>query len=230
MAGWGEFGLALAAFAATHFLPTRRGLRDRLIAALGRRTYFTIYGVFSLLALGWAIAAAGRAPYVALWGPAEWQRWITFLTMPVALMLAALGVGARYPYTLGGRGGRFDPAAPGIAAATRHPLLWALALWALAHLPPNGNFAHVILFGGFAALALGAMPLFDRRAQRTATVEEWRAIARATALLSLAPVASAAWRRENARDLGRAAAVAAGLFLLLFVLHEPVIGVSPAPR
>lgn len=44
--------------------------------------------------------------------------------------------------------------------------LWALSLWALAHVVPNGDLAHVILFGNFAAFALLGQRLVDRRRQR----------------------------------------------------------------
>src|SRR5918912_150848 len=35
----------------------------------------------------------------------------------------------------------------GITRITRHPMLWAFALWALAHLIVNGHLAGVLLFG-----------------------------------------------------------------------------------
>lgn len=230
MTAWPEFALALGAFLATHVLPTRRGLRDRLIGWLGRRAYFALYGGVSVVVLVWLIAAAGRAPYVGLWGPSGWQRWVPVLTMPVAALLGVLGIGAGYPHSLGGRTGRFDPRAPGIAAVTRHPLLWAFSLWSLAHLVANGDLAHAILFGGFAALAFGGMAAFDRRARAAMPAAEWDAVRHATSVLSLAPLASAAWWRANRRTMARAAVIAAGVYLLLFALHEPVIGVTPAPR
>ena len=62
MTEWTEYAVALAVFVASHFLPRIGGLRDRLIAAVGRRTYFSAYGVLSVGLLVWVIAAAGRAP------------------------------------------------------------------------------------------------------------------------------------------------------------------------
>ncbi len=52
---WLEFAAALAAFFASHLLPARPGVRERLIALLGRRLYFALYGTISLLVLGWLI-------------------------------------------------------------------------------------------------------------------------------------------------------------------------------
>jgi uncharacterized membrane protein len=52
----------------------------------------------------------------------------------------------------------FDPKArdpaPGILKITRHPVMWAIALWALSHIVANGDVASLIFFGSFAFLAL----------------------------------------------------------------------------
>lgn len=63
-----------------------------------------------------------------------------------------------------------------IAAAgrwSRHPLLAALALWAAAHVVPNGDLAHLILFGTFAAFAFLGGRLIDRR-KRHEMGPEWQ--------------------------------------------------------
>ena len=82
----------------------------------------------------------------------------------VACLLAAYGVGAVNPLSFAGRAPeRYDPDAPGIAGVARHPLLWALLLWSGSHLVPNGDLAHVLLFGGLAAMAAAGMVAIDRR-------------------------------------------------------------------
>ena len=123
----------------------------------------------------------------------------------------------------------FDPDWPGIAAVTRHPLLWSLALWSGAHLVANGDLAHVILFGGFAALALAGMAVFDRRARNAIPPETWSVFSRCTAILSLRPLLDRAWLRRNGTILVRDIAIAALVYAVVFLLHEPVIGVTPAP-
>ena len=55
---------------------------------------------------------------------------------------------------------------PGIAGITRHPLLWAFTLWALAHMAPNGDLAHVLLFGLFAVFGIAGMSALDRRKRK----------------------------------------------------------------
>jgi uncharacterized membrane protein len=227
--GWSEFAFVLALFLGTHFLPSHRPLRERAIAITGRRAYFALYGTVSTVLLVWLVVAAARAPHVPILDPAGWQRWVPNLVMPIAVLLLSLGFGLGYPHTLGGsRGARFDPAQPGVAAVTRHPMLWALVLWAGAHLLANPDLAHGILFGLFLTVSVLSMRLFDRRAQE-ADAERWPEMRSTTAILSLRPLA---WRRfwqRNAGVLAGRFAVAFVLYAVLYVLHLPVIGVSPIP-
>jgi uncharacterized membrane protein len=149
--------------------------------------------------------------------------------MPVAVALAVLGLRAR-GVTLGGRRQpMLDPDGSDLAALTRHPLLWALALWALAHLAPNGDLAHVLLFGGFAAIALGAMAVFDAWARRALPPEEARAYFGTTAILSPAPLLRAGWWRTAVAPRWGRLLVALLVWLGALALHPYVIGLSPLP-
>lgn len=229
MTGWTEYTIALAVFVASHFLPRVGGLRDRLIGAFGRRVYFAAYGLLSLALLAWLIGAAGRAPHVELWPQLPWTRWVPNIAMPVAVLLVACGAGLRNPFTLGGRrAAGLDLDAPGFAAVSRHPLFLALALWAGAHLVPNGDLAHVILFGSFTLMALAAIPAFDARARRRLGADA-PAFFRQTALLSLAPLTRPRWLRANGGRMAIRAAAGLILWIALLHLHAFVIGVSPFP-
>ncbi len=44
-----------------------------------------------------------------------------------------------------------------VAAMIRHPMLWGMVLWAIAHLLVNGDLASVILFGGLGLWAIVEM-------------------------------------------------------------------------
>lgn len=229
MTGWTEYTLALAIFVASHFLPRIGGLRDRLIGAVGRRVYFSAYGLLSLALLAWVIVAAGRAPYVELWPQAPWTRWVPNIAMPIATLLVVCGFGLRNPYTLGGeRGAIVDPDHPGFAAVSRHPLFLALTLWAGAHLVPNGDLAHVILFGSFTFMALAAIPAFDAKARRSLGAEA-TAFFSATATFSLLPPSDRAWLRENACPLTIRAIIGLLIWVAALHLHGSLIGASPFP-
>ncbi|EPX75603.1 NnrU family protein [Salipiger mucosus] len=229
MTGWTEYALALVLFVASHFLPRLGGLRERLIGSVGRRIYFSVYGLVSIALLVWVISAAIRAPHVQLWPQLPWTRWVPNIAMPVAIILVTCGIGMRQPFTLGGRrGAEFDPAQPGFAAVSRHPLFLALALWSGAHLVPNGELSMVILFGSFLAMALAAMPAFDARARRALDDSAEPFLAN-TAILSPAPLMRRDWLRANARGTAIRAAIGLFLWVGLLHLHTMVIGASPFP-
>ncbi len=225
LAGWGEFAAAMAAFFASHLIPARPKVRAALRQRLGRAGYGAAYGLVAVAVLAWVIGAAGRAPMVVLWDQALWQRWVVNGAMAAAVLLAAFALGAVNPFSFGGRAGGFDPARPGIAGFARHPLLLALLIWALAHLLVNGDLAHGLVFGPFAAFAALGMVVIDARHRRAWGGTAWARLAANTALL--AP--RALWRGR----LTGAALLRAGIGLVvwggLVVLHPWVIGVSPLP-
>ncbi|WP_029059552.1 NnrU family protein [Stappia stellulata] len=221
MTGWGEFALAFAAFLLTHSVPIRPPMRPVLVAWFGPRGFTFVYSVLSLGVLAWLIGAAGRAPHVALWFWAPWQNRLTLVLMLGACLILALSIGRPNPFSFGGAGdGRFDPARPGIVRLVRHPLLLALALWAGAHLVPNGDLAHVLLFGVFATFALMGGRLVDRRKQREMGTR-WIELRKAVAAQ---PVMSkpASWR-ELCLRIGAGVA----LYAALLQAHPWLFGVNP---
>ena len=224
--GWIEYVLALVLFMASHRIPATPGLKARLETALGRRGYILVFSVISTALLFWVIFAAGRAPYVALWDQEIWQRWLVNLVMPVVLALTVFGVGAPNPFAFEGRAAGFDPKRPGIAGLTRQPLLWAMALWAGAHLIANGDLAHVILFGLFLGFALAGMGLVERRRRAAMGADEWVRLTAHTGLVPFAAMITGRWRPRALPSPLRL-----GLWLASWValwhLHAPVIGVWP---
>ena len=227
---WGEMIAALALFFASHIVPARPRVRGWLRDRLGAGLYTLLYSGISLAILGWLIGAAGRAPYVELWPFAAWQLWVPNAVMPLVCVLIAYGVAAPDPFSIAGRHDRrFDPERPGIAGVTRHPLIWAITLWAVSHLFPNGDLAHVILFGLFAAFGLIGMAAIDARRRREWGETFWAERSRRTSFLPLAAIIGG---RLPVSRLGlgwRPLAVAAVLYAALVGLHPWVIGVSPLP-
>ena len=224
MGGWGEIALAMAVFLGSHALAVRPGLKAPLVRLLGRAGFGIIYSALSLVLLGWLILAAGRAPFVPLWDPAPWQAWLALGLMLAACLLVANAVALPNPLSFGSRAEGFDPARPGIAGVARHPVLLALAFWALAHLFANGNLAHLLLFAPLGLFALIGMIAIDRRKQRA--LEGWEDLARNTSLVPLAALVSGRWRPKAPPPV---LANLAGLvvWMLLLALHPVVIGVDP---
>lgn len=227
LAEWGGFAMALTAFLAAHVIPSRPRLRGVLIARLGQGGYIAAYSLLSLALLWWLIVAAGDAPRVMLWDLDRAARWLVNLAMPVAVGLGTFAIAAPNPLSFGGRATGFDPDRPGIAGITRHPLPWALLIWASAHLLANGEVAHVILFAIFAGFSVLGMVAIDARNRRRLGAE---AFARLTARAPLIPL-TRGWPRGWGRVSGVVLrlGIAATVWVALYHLHTPVIGLPPSP-
>lgn len=213
MAGWGDYVVAWVVFLLTHAVPVRPPVKPWIVKRLGRAGFGLAYSALSIAVLVWLIGAAARAPYIEFWPRAEWQNHLTLMAMILACLIVALAAFRPNPFSFGGwRNEQFDRSRPGIVGLVRHPILAALGLWALGHVAPNGDLAHVVMFGGFAAFATLGMVMIDRRLQRTMGSEIWR-----TGL----PIATLRGLPGPLRWL-TAAAILTGLI----ALHPLVIGVS----
>ncbi|HJS32009.1 MAG TPA: NnrU family protein [Alphaproteobacteria bacterium] len=221
-----QVAAAAAIFVGGHFTlsaePLRSGLRERL----GDNGFRAVYSTIAIASLAWLGFAYGVAPYVELWPQAHWARAIPTLVMPIALLLVICGTSQFNP-TVTGQGFRDvngDPA-PGILKLTRHPVMWGVGLWALSHLPPNGDLASIILFGGLAALALGGTLAIDARRAR----DDPAGFARIAAVTSNLPLAALISQRQRLRfaDIGLwRILIAAIVYVVLFHAHRWVAGVA----
>ena len=227
----GTLGTLLAAaafFVASHLVLSSPALRAPLVARVGERAFRGLYSVVALAALVWLIRAYGAAPYVELWPHSAWARHVPLVVMPVAAILLVCGLTTKSPTAIGGGAPAADDPAPGILKVTRHPVMWAIVLWALAHVPPNGDAASLILFGALAALSAAGMPSIDRR-RRKALGVAWEPVARTTSVLPFAAMAS---RRAKLRfgEIGVWRIVGGvALYVALLLFHAPVIGPSALP-
>jgi uncharacterized membrane protein len=222
---------ALGAFFATHIVPARPPVRRFFIGRLGRKPYIALYSAISLAILFWLIAAAARAPQMRLWDFEPWQLWVPNIAMPFACLLIAFGAGVENPFSIAGRSGStFDPQQPGAAGITRHPLLWAITLWAAAHIVPNGDLAHAVLFGLFAASGIAGMLMLDARKRREWGQEVWAHRAARTSVIPFAAVLAGRFRLGGLRKEHIVRTLAAfALYMTLLMFHQAVIGVSPFP-
>jgi uncharacterized membrane protein len=220
-----EFSAALATFLAAHSLPAMPGAKVRLVATLGSRGYTLAYSALSIALLVWVIAAARRAPYVPLWDPSPWQWHFTIALMPFAFILLILGAAQPNPLSIAFRRSG-EPG--GVIAVTRHPILWSFALWAIAHIPANGDLVLLVLFGAMAAFALLGMRLADRRARRRLGEARWRMLAAKTSTLPFAAlVAGRTQLRSSNAAIGWIALALALYAWFLLDGHARLIGVDP---
>jgi uncharacterized membrane protein len=150
--------LGLVIFLGVHSLSAfSHATRNRWVLQLGEKPWKGLYSVLSLvgfvlLVYGYSIA---RAQPVVLYSPPVWTRHLALLLMlPVFVLLLASNIKTQSR----------------IKSATKHPMLLATKIWALAHLLSNGNLADVLLFGSFLAWAVITRISLKRRVpQATAT-------------------------------------------------------------
>jgi uncharacterized membrane protein len=220
-----QFIAALLTFLALHIIPAIPGLRGRVVAAIGRRTYLIVYSLVSILALAWLFHAALRLDFIALWQPAAWQAWVTVALTPIGFFLLVAGLLSPNPASISLRNPELPAGA--ISTITRHPVLWGFALWAGSHLVPNGDLRSLLLFGALFAFAVLGMVTTDRRARRRLG-DQWPTIARTTSILPFGAVLTG---RARLRVDGAlvAAAMASALLTAWLLLggHAMLFGADP---
>lgn len=217
-------------FVASHFVLSHPPVRGGLVARLGEKAFRAIHGITALAAIVWLVKAYGAAPYVELWPAANWMRHATLAVMPLAAILLVAGVTVRNPTAMYWHKPEADETIPGILLVTRHPVMWAITLWALAHMVPNGDVASLIFFAAFAALALIGMAAIDRR-RRATMGAAWESFEAVTSVLPFAAMAQGRTKGGAAASLGLIGVwrIAGGVLLygMLLFGHQAVTGVSP---
>lgn len=228
--GWNNLLLAAAFFFASHAIPARPIVRQRFVQYIGKIAYLLIYSLLSVLAFAWLIIAADHAPYIAVWHFSPWQMWIPNVVMPFASLFLVFGLATPNPLSIGSyNDSAFVPDDPGIVGVTRHPLLWAAALWAFAHMVPNGDLAHVLMFGLFGAFSLLGMFLIDARKKHLLGMTEWHRLSNRTSLFPLLALVSGKFHPVLYPTSLLRFLAATILYGGLLALHRPIIGVSPLP-
>lgn len=218
-----QLSLATAAFLATHYV-TSTPLRAALVGAIGERPYLGLYSVVALGTIVWMVLAYNRAPLQPLW---HGVRYAPAVAMPIALILLVCGVTSRNPSAVMQQNllKAGDPAR-GILRVTRHPIHWAIMLWAAAHLLSRGDLKSVIFFGGFLLLAATGTVLMDGRKAR-AFGADWERFAMLTSNVPLLAIARGR-NRFDATEIGwKKPAIALALYALLFWLHPWMFGARP---
>ncbi len=139
--------LGLAVWTSAHlFKSVASGPRGEISARLGENGSKGLFALLIVTGLVVMIVGYRGAPYVALWTPPGWTVHLNNL-----LMLGAIGV-----YGMSMSKGR-------ARSWLRHPQLWGVVIWAVAHLLVNGDVAALLLFGGIGAWAVANMFAINHR-------------------------------------------------------------------
>jgi uncharacterized membrane protein len=215
-----QLALATALFLGTHFV-TSTPARGALVRAMGEWPYRGVYSLVALGTLVWMCIAFAAAPREALWsGP----RLLPLFVMPIAFFLAFCGY-RRNPGMVGAEKLlKSDDPARGVIRITRHPIMWGVMLWALAHIAARGEVRALLLFGGLFLLAALGTLLMDRRKKAN---PDWQRFAAVTSNVPFLAIAQGR-NRLAWREIGWTLPLAAlGAFLLVLFLHPLAFGARP---
>jgi uncharacterized membrane protein len=157
-----QMGLLFSAiaFVGTHFLLSHP-LRRSLVRSMGERPFRGVYSLVALLTFGLMVYfyhKIGREPL--LWNAGEAGRIIGTLLMWLASILL-VGSFIGNPALPGAAGPRGGP--KGVLVITRHPMMWAFAIWAVVHLMILGQPKSLVFDGAIFFLALGGAAAQDRK-------------------------------------------------------------------
>jgi uncharacterized membrane protein len=165
--------IALASFVGSHLLMSH-ALRPATLRAFGERGSAGVYSLVSFATLGWSVWAFRSAPSgLFLWFAPQWAWIVAAVTMLFASILFVGSVTAPNP-ALMGAGGTRGKAPQGVQRITRHPMMWAFALWAAVHAFVSGDARTVALCFAIGLLALVGARFQDGK-KRDQMGGEWAA-------------------------------------------------------
>ncbi len=152
--------VALAAFVGTHFLLSHP-LRAPLVAKLGSGGFAGVYSLFAAVTLGGAVWEWRRAPVVGWWSAPSWAWPVAAVVMLCAMILFVGSVTTPNPALMGAPSSAVRATPSGVQRITRHPMMWAFALWAIVHAALGGTTRDVALSTAILVLALVGARLQD---------------------------------------------------------------------
>ena len=166
MDGIGSVALAAIAFVGSHFLLSHP-LRAPLAGRIGEGPFLLVYSLVAAVTLGWLALAYRAAPATALlWpvGDALWAVASAVMLVAAVLLMGSLVGNPAMPNPTGRA--VIVGEARGVYAVTRHPMMWAFALWGLVHIAVHPTAANIVLALSVIVLALGGAALQDRKKRR----------------------------------------------------------------
>jgi uncharacterized membrane protein len=218
---------AAAVWIGIHTFISGGPMRARLVAQIGDRLYrggFALISIASLIVFGLAYASTKPTQPVdlPLWvvvGLAAWQL--------VASLFIVAGLSTRNPGTSGLDHTIADRAiVRGMLRVTRHPFLWGVAMWSVAHLLVRYDAANFILFGSIGYVALAGTLSIDRKRSHSLG-PAWMAFADATSNVPFLAIAEGRQRLPfNEIGLMRVAC-ALILWLVVIWVHPSISGGKP---
>ena len=138
--------IGLVLFIGVHLFPSARSLRLGIIKKLGDNGYQGVFALTSAVGLGLIIYGMILSEPHNVWTPPPWGRAIIAPLMLLAMILLAA-----------------PNMQTNIKRVTRHPMLWGVFVWAVAHSLVNTEQHTLVLFISFGVFSLISMALITLR-------------------------------------------------------------------
>lgn len=222
-----QLALAAFVFVAMHIFPAL-AIRTTIIRRIGDPAYMALFSLASFLGLAWMIHAYANAPASEpLWVTGPVVRIATAAVMLLVFIMAVQATTSANPAAIkGGDALKKRKRWNNIFAVTRHPLMWAIALWAGLHLLNRPDATSALFFGSLGFLAIAGSLRQDLR-KREEFGKDWNAYAAQTSFIPFAGLISGK-SRINLRELGGwPLAIAVALWAALLFFHGPLFGAYP---
>lgn len=223
-----RLALAAVVWFLLHAAVAGTGVRGLLIGRFGDKAYRGGFSLASFASLAWLIIEYRGAPFRVLWAPPPVFYFVPLLLVPLACVFLAGAFTVPSPTSVGGEK-HLNGAEParGLLRVTRHPFLWSVVLWSLAHLLVNVDVGSLLLFGSLGATAVRGAFDIDRKRRRSNPAE----FARFESVTSNVPFAALLSRRNALvlRELWLPLVLGAALASAAVALHPHFFGASAVP-
>ncbi len=217
-----ELWIAAGIWVGTHLGISSTPIRGALVRVFGQGLYLLFYSLVAAAALAYLIWVYSQAPrFDYLWMPDPDLYWVAKVTMPLAMILLVGGFMLPKPNADAAQGWQVEPAR-GVLRITRHPMQWAIIIWAIGHIIANGDTVSLVFFNAFLVLSFFGTFLMDHKQAQT-DAEQWHQFAGVTSNLPFAALL-AGRNRWAFREWLWPVVVGLGLYALAFYFHESFTG------
>lgn len=171
-----------------------------------------------LSATVWAYQMAEVTPLLWEVGGGLWAMSTILMLLASVLLMGSL---VRNPALVGAQASAATASARGVYAVSRHPMMWAFAVWGVAHILIYPAIKNIILSGAIIVLSLVGAAFQDRK-KATLDLQGWSAWIARTSYLPFAAIIAG---RAKLGGFGTHA-LAGGLILWLAATwaHIPLAG------
>lgn len=218
-------------FVLLHLLVSGTALRAGIVKVIGEGPYMGLFSLASVGGIVWLSMAYGaaRGEGEVFWGASTGARHAAILLMLVSLLLVVPGLTTPNPTSVKQEGALNRPdAVKGMLRITRHPFLWGVAIWGLAHLLVNGDTPSFVLFGAMLVLAVFGTASIDAK-RKKALGATWDAFAAQTSNLPFGAILTGRQKLSPGEIGWWRIALAVLVWGGLLYGHRFAFGVSPLP-